>query len=166
MSRPSYKSRAVRAVHDRTGEATPASAGRIPFPAWTYSRSAQSFRQEVLVHGDFLCAGRRALIVTASPNTPHDAVPAHTARGSLCLRSWAARAACRYCSLQPAPSMLLCLSDHSAAHTASRCCRLHRRDCSGTDRSACSDSDDICRFRGHRRRGSLPQLPHCEAFGR
>ena len=49
---------------------------------------------------------------------------------------------------------------------ASRCCRLHRRDCSGTDRSACSDSDDICRFRGHRRRGSLPQPPRCEAFGR
>ena len=101
--------------------------------------------------------------MTASPNRPHGAALAHTARGSLCLGSWAVRAAYTRCSLQPAPSMLLCLSDHSAAHTASRCCRLHRRDCSGTDRFSCSDSDDICRFRGHRRRGSLPRPPDAEA---
>ena len=41
--------------------------------------------------------------MTASPNRPHGAFPAHTAPGSLCLGSWAARAAYTRCSLQPAP---------------------------------------------------------------
>ena len=129
-----------------------------------YSFRSMRCIRKVHVHGDFLRAVSESVRSDSiSEYAAWRCSNAHTARGSLCLGSWAARAAYTRCSLQPAPNMPLCLSDHSAAHTASRCCRLRRRDCSGTGRFSCSDSDDICPFHGRRRRGSLPQLPHCRS---
>ena len=45
--------------------------------------------------------------MTAFPYRPHGAFPAHTVPSSLCLGSWAVRAAYTRCSLQPAPDSIL-----------------------------------------------------------